>query len=122
MSEPQVSPAWASTFVGEVLCGPCQDATVRASTKVASYMSVPEPGSGPTVIALLSEEAVRLPIGVVLATARLPEAGSTVTIGNGSIATDEKSWRPARWWDPRPARLLGRLDCPWPQADRSPRR
>ena len=102
MSESQVSPAWASTFVGEALWGPPQDATVRASTKVASYMSVPEAGDGPTMIALLSEEAVRLPIGIVLATTRLPEAGSTVTIGNGSLTTDETSWRPVRWWDPRP--------------------
>jgi hypothetical protein len=53
-------------------------------------------------MALLSEEAVRLPIGVVLANAELPEAGSTVVIGNGSIASGEHTWRPARWWDPRP--------------------
>ncbi|MGA3352968.1 MAG: DUF2877 domain-containing protein [Acidimicrobiales bacterium] len=102
MPEPQVSPAWASTYVGDLLCGRCQDATVHASTTVASYLSVPEPGAGPAVIALLSEEAVRLPIGIVLSASRLPEAGSTVTLGNGSIATEQGTWRPMRWWDPRP--------------------
>ncbi len=102
MSQPQASPAWASTAVGDLLCGPCQDATVRASTKLASYLSVPRPGTGTDTMALLSEEAVRLPIGVVLANAELPEAGSTVVIGNGSIASGEHTWRPARWWDPRP--------------------
>ena len=44
MSQTQASPAWASTAIGDLLCGRCQDATVRASTKVASYLSVPSPG------------------------------------------------------------------------------
>jgi len=43
MSQSQVSPAWASTAVGELLCGQSQDAVVLASTKVAAYLSVPEP-------------------------------------------------------------------------------
>ena len=102
MSQTQASPAWASTAIGDLLCGRCQDATVRASTKVASYLSVPSPGASSGVIALLSEEAVRLPIGVVLANGELPEAGSTVRIGNGSLVAEGHTWRPVRWWDPRP--------------------
>ncbi len=102
MSQTQASPAWASTAIGDLLCGRCQDATVRASTKVASYLSVPSPGASSGVIALLSEEAVRLPIGVVLANGELPEAGSTVRIGDGSLVAEGHTWRPVRWWDPRP--------------------
>ena len=64
MSHQQVSPAWASTAVGDLLCGRRQEAIVLASTPVASYLSVPEPGSGPAVVALLTKDAVRLPIGI----------------------------------------------------------
>jgi hypothetical protein len=109
MSEPVVSLAWASTAVGDLLCGRLRDATVRASTKVASYLTVPDPGSDPGVVALLSQAAVRLPIGIVLATDNLPEAGSTVRIGNGSVTTEQGTWRPARWWDPRPHLSVGAL-------------
>lgn len=102
MSHQQVSPAWASTAVGELLCGHRQEAIVLASTPVASYFSVPEPGSSTAVVALLAEGAVRLPIGVAVRNGTLPLAGSSVGIGDGSIATREHTWRPVRWWDPRP--------------------
>jgi hypothetical protein len=102
MPQPQPSPAWASTAVGELLCGRSQDAIVLASTRVASYLGVPEPGSSTPVIALLARDAVRLPIGVSVATGKLPGAGSTVRIGDGSIAAGDHTWRPVRWWDPRP--------------------
>ena len=102
MSQAQASPAWASTAVGELLCGRVQDATVFASTGVASYLSVPEPRSSSPVIALLTQQAVRLPIGVTVAAGKLPQAGDTVRIGDGSIVAPYRTWRPARWWDPRP--------------------
>ena len=102
MSQRRPSPAWASTAVGELLCGRSQDAIVLASTRVASYLSVPEPGSSTPVIALLAQDAVRLPIGVSVATGKLPGAGRTVRIGDGSIVADDQVWRPVRWWDPRP--------------------
>jgi hypothetical protein len=102
MSQPQVLPAWASTAVGELVCGRGQDTTVLASTRMAAYLSVPEPGSSTPVIALLNQGAVRLPIGVTVAAEELPEAGSTVRIGDGSIVAHDHTWRPVRWWDPRP--------------------
>ncbi|MGO9334917.1 MAG: DUF2877 domain-containing protein [Acidimicrobiales bacterium] len=102
MSQPQPSPAWASTAVGELLCGRSQDTIVLASTRVASYLSVPEPGSSTPVIALLTQDAVRLPIGVSVATGKLPGTGSTVRIGDGSIVAGDQVWRPVRWWEPRP--------------------
>jgi hypothetical protein len=109
MPLPQVSPAWASTAVGALLSGRGQLATVLASTEVASYLSVPEPGSSTPVVALLANGAVRLPIGVCVATGELPEAGSTVAIGDGVIATRHHIWQPARWWDPRPHLRAGGL-------------
>jgi hypothetical protein len=108
MSQTQLLPAWASTAVGELLRGRGQDATVLGSTRVASYLSVPEPGSSTPVIALLSEQAVRLPIAVTVA-GTLPEAGSTVRIGDGLIVAHDHAWRPVRWWDPRPHLVAGDL-------------
>ena len=67
---------------------------------VASYLSVPEPGSSTGVVALLIEGAVRLPIGVTVAKGTLPAAGSSVQIGDGFIVTHDHTWRPVRWWDP----------------------
>ena len=109
MPLPQVSPAWASTAVSELVCGRHQEATVLACTAVASYLSVPEPGSCTPVVAILAKGAVRLPIGVSILTGELPEAGSTVAIGDGAIATRHHIWRPARWWDPRPHLVAGGL-------------
>ena len=102
MSQTQASPAWASTAVGELLCGRVQDATVFASTSVASYLSVPEPRSSTPVVALLTEQAVRLPIGVIATAEKFPQAGDTVRIGDGSIVARYRTWRAVRWWDPRP--------------------
>ena len=102
MSLPQVSPAWASTAVGELLCGRRQEATVLAATRLASYLSVPDHGTSTPVVAILARGAVRLPIGVCVEVGALPQVGSTVAIGDGCIASLAHIWHPARWWDPRP--------------------
>ena len=70
-----------------------------ASTSVASYLSVPEPRFKTAVVALLTGQAVRLPIGVTVAAEMLPQAGSTVRIGDGSIVARDRTWRAVRWWD-----------------------
>ena len=95
--------AWASTAVARLLDGRVQDATVLASTRSASYVSVPDASFGTPVLALLAPGAVRLPIGVVLDTAELPEEGAGVRVGGGSIRTQGRTWRAARWWNPRPS-------------------
>jgi hypothetical protein len=102
MRQRRVSAAWASTALDGVLQGRDREATVWASSELASYLELPGDGGSPAVVALLSKKAVRLPIGVVLETDRLPERGSCVTIGNGLIASRDGAWRPVRWWDPRP--------------------
>jgi len=103
MTGARTSPAWASTAVARLLDGPPQDAEVLASMRAAAYVSVPDVSSGMPLLALLTPGAIRLPIGVVLDTAELPEAGTTVRVGGGSIRTRERAWRPARWWNPRPS-------------------
>ena len=32
----------------------------------------------------------------------MPSAGSNVRIGDGCVVTSDQTWRPVRWWDPRP--------------------
>lgn len=117
-------PAWASTAVSDLLAGPPLDAFVLASTGVAAYLAAPERGPAAVVLALLSQRAVRLPLGVCVSAEQLPDAGATVRIGDGLVAAAGYAWRPVRWWDPRPRlpaadllrygpRLLGAvLDAP----------
>jgi hypothetical protein len=97
-----VAPAWASTAVSELLSGPPQDLPVLASTGIAAYLVAPAPGAPVVVLALLSGQAVRLPLGVCVAGGRLPDAGTTVRVGNSLVAAAGRAWRAVRWWDPRP--------------------
>lgn len=97
-----VAPAWASTAVSGLLNGPPQDLSVLASTGAAAYLAAPAPGAPVVVLALLSERAVRLPLGVCVGAGPLPLPGTTVRAGDGMVAAAGRAWRPARWWDPRP--------------------
>jgi hypothetical protein len=97
-----VAPAWASTAVSALLSGPSLDLTVLASTGAAAYVAAPAPGAPVVVLALLSERAVRLPLGVRVAGDRLPGAGTVVRVGSGLAVAAGRAWRPVRWWDPRP--------------------
>ena len=101
MPQPQSSPAWASTGVGQLLAGSPRTGTVFAAMEVAAYVTVREPDSSEQLIALLSPSAVRLPLGVCV-TGRLPTKGTDVRIGDGLVAVPGHTWRPVRWWDPRP--------------------
>ena len=105
--QPLVASAWASTAVGELLSGPPRDLTVLASTGAAAYVAALDHGAPKVVLALLTDQAVRLPLGIRIAAGRLPGPETTVRVGNGLVATASFAWRPVRWWDPRP-----RLDAP----------
>lgn len=94
-------PAWASTAVGSVLTGPWRKAHVLASTGVACYLAAPVRGQAPDLIALIRPEAVRLPIGICVRS-ELPDDRDEIRLGQGMVATATRSWRPVRWWDPRP--------------------
>jgi Protein of unknown function (DUF2877) len=106
-AQPPVAPAWASTAVTGLLSGPPRDLPVLASTGAAAYLADPGPGPPAVVLALLAEGAVRLPLGICVAAGPLPEAGTTARAGGGTVTAAGRTWRPARWWDPRP-----RLDAP----------
>lgn len=95
-------PAWASTSVAHLFAGPVQAGTVLAASEVASYVTVPRTRTSQALFALLAPDAVRLPIGVCVAGDALPARGATLQVGAGVVATPDRTWRPVRWWDPRP--------------------
>ncbi len=108
MPKPPASPAWASTAVGGLLAGPWRDGYVLASTDIAAYLSVPAPGATADLIALLTPDAIRLPLGVCV-TAGLPDVGAAIRVGHGLLCVPGHTWRPVRWWDPRPRLPVGGL-------------
>ena len=68
-------PAAASTGVAELLRGPVRPASVLLSVPAAVYLSVPTP-QGVEVVGVLTADAARLPLGLVLSRARQrPAAG-----------------------------------------------
>jgi hypothetical protein len=101
-TQPPVTPAWASTAVSGLLSGPPLDLPVLASTGAAAYLAAPGHGPPTVVLALLAEGAVRLPLGVCVAAGPLPRAGTTAQAGGGTVTAAGRTWRPVRWWDPRP--------------------
>jgi uncharacterized protein DUF2877 len=98
----QPTPAWASTSVGRLIAGDVRTGTVFAAGPAASYVALPDDDGPDLLLALLVPGAVRLPIGVCLTEGPLPARGAAVRVGNGRIATPDRTWRPVRWWDPRP--------------------
>lgn len=95
-------PAWASTSVAHLFAGPIQAGTVLAASEVASYVTLPNASTSRTLFALLAPAAVRLPIGVCVTEDALPARGEAVQIGAGVVATPDRTFRPVRWWNPRP--------------------
>lgn len=102
MPQAQLSPAWASTALGDTLLGDWRDATVFAASNVAAYISVPVEDGPAQLIALLRPAAIRLPMGVCVAAEELPVAGTDVRVGHGMISVPDRTWQAVRWWDPRP--------------------
>src|SRR4051812_30311266 len=107
MPQRRESPAWASTAVRGVLGGSWWDAAVVSASDVAAYLTVAT-GGGTDLIALLGPSAVRLPFGIRV-DGELPDAGSRVRVGHGTVDVDGRVWRPVRWWDPRPRVRAGDL-------------
>jgi hypothetical protein len=104
MAQPRLSPAWASTAVGNVVAGPWREGYVLASTDIAAYLALPAaaaPAEPPDLIALLTPVAIRLPLGIRVA-GELPQARAAIRVGHGVVEVPGRIWRPVRWWDPRP--------------------
>ncbi|SDP59619.1 Protein of unknown function [Klenkia soli] len=104
-------PAAASTGIAELLRGPARRASVLLSVPAAVYLSVPT-AQGVEVVGVLTADAARLPLGLVLsrrANGRplvSAPSGAPATVGGGRVVVGDLTVSAAAWWDPRP-RLPG---------------
>jgi hypothetical protein len=98
-------PAAASTGVAALLRGPVRPARVLASTPTGVYLHVPGERDG-DVVGVLTNDAVRLPLGCVLfrPSSGRPLVSSTATaeVGGGRVVVGDLAVSAAAWWDPRP--------------------
>ncbi len=116
-------PAAASTGVAELLRGPARPASVLLSVPAAVYLSVPTP-QGVEVVGVLTADAARLPLGLVLSRrangrplASSP-SGAPATVGGGRVVVGDLTVSAAAWWDPRP-RLPGAQPALLPEGVRT---
>ncbi|MER7614326.1 DUF2877 domain-containing protein [Nonomuraea wenchangensis] len=98
----------ASTAVRPLLEAPRRPARVLAAFPAGVYLEV-RTELEPTVIAVITGEAVRLPNSVLLA-GGLPrvEMGEEAWVGDRGVDLGPLSLRVRRWWDPAPP--LGQVD------------
>ncbi|MBN1092557.1 DUF2877 domain-containing protein [Blastococcus sp. TML/M2B] len=98
-------PAAASTGVTALLRGPVRRARIVASTPTGVYLHVPGERDG-DVVAVLTSDAARLPLGCVLfrpSTGRpLVSPTAAAEVGGGRIVVGDLAVSAAAWWDPRP--------------------
>jgi Protein of unknown function (DUF2877) len=113
-----------STVVGELLRGTRRPARVVVALPAAVYLEVHgerevhgDREAAGRWVAVLTREAVRVPIGLVTALRREEHpfrdvaVGSTAVIGDGGLRLrGELGFRPVRYWDPSVPRLLRGLD------------
>ncbi|MEV1240824.1 DUF2877 domain-containing protein [Nonomuraea sp. NPDC049750] len=98
----------ASAAVRPVLEAPRSPARVLAVFPAGVYLEV-RTELEPSVLAVITGAATRLPNSVLLA-AELPRVtvGDEAAVGDGAIELGRLSVRARRWWDPAPP--LGRVD------------
>ena len=94
-------PAWSSLALREALLGAPGHGRVRWETRSACYAEVRSRGRD-QLVALLAPGAVRVPMGIVIDVRELPDVGTDVHLGAGVIGFGDRTWRPTRWWNPRP--------------------
>ncbi len=102
-----VVPAAASTGVAELLRGPARRARVLLNVPAAVYLAVQTP-QGIDVVGVLTSDAARLPLGLVLSRpangrplVSVP-SGAPATVGNGRLSVGDLTVCAAAWWEPRP--------------------
>lgn len=106
-------PGTASVAVRALLEGPRRPARVLAAFPSAVYVEM-RTAAEPRVVAVVTAEAVRLPVAVVLAvpTHLAPlgpvRAGDVATVGDGVVQAGALHVHTARWWDPTPR--VGRVE------------
>lgn len=94
-------PASLSTALEGLVSGPAQHGVVLTSTRFASYL-VLDAAADPAVVALVGPGAVRLPIAAALQSLPQLAPQTPARVGRGEISAGGHTWRPVRWWDPRP--------------------
>ena len=110
---PWAQTAVASTTIADLLAAAPQEAQLLGASRFALYLGLDASRGGVTVIAVLAPDAVRLPLGLVIA-GRLPDhiPSKTASVGGGEVSVGPLAIRATRWFDPRP-----RLEEPF-QVDR----
>src|SRR5664279_4636889 len=113
----------ASSVLHPILRAPQRPAEVIAVLASAVYLRLEpdlrtEPDDqelAPTLVALLARDAVRVPIGMVVALPRQAapfaglQPGAPAVIGAGSLRVGGERYQPLRYWDPRVPRLRSGL-------------
>jgi hypothetical protein len=110
--------AVASTVLHDLLRSPRRPLVVVASLPSAVYLQVGGGGDGercPSIIGLLARDAVRVPIGMLVALPRQAapfadlQPGHVGVIGDGVLLAGGREYRPLRYWDPRVPQLRSGL-------------
>ncbi|MDH2424200.1 DUF2877 domain-containing protein [Sphaerisporangium sp. TRM90804] len=98
----------ASTAIRAALESPRRPARVLAAFPLGVYLEI-RTETEPSVVAIVTGEATRLPNAVVVGEPLPPvSAGDEAMVGDGRIDVGRFTVRVRRWWDPSP--VLGRLD------------
>ena len=118
--------AVASTALHDLLRAHRRPLQVLASLPSAVYLQVggrcpagqTARAGSPAIVALLARDAVRVPIGMLVALPRMAapfaglQAGQTGAIGDGALSVGGQDYRPLRYWDPRVPQLRAGLATP----------
>jgi hypothetical protein len=107
VTSPAPVPGWCSTAIRDLVAGPVRDGYVAAGGELAAYLTFD--GDSPAVMALVGPGAVRLPIAMQVPHLRELRTGRPALIGGDRVAVGATTWRPARWWNPRPHLDASRL-------------
>jgi hypothetical protein len=107
-----VEPVATSTAVRDLVAGPRQRGQLIAALPHALYVRV-----GREVVAVVSADAVRLPLAMVLAspaatTGLASVRGPVAHVGVGELSVGSRTFRTARWWEPARPRVGQLGDCP----------
>ncbi|MGH3319110.1 MAG: DUF2877 domain-containing protein [Streptosporangiaceae bacterium] len=96
----------ASTAVRPLVEGPRRPGRVLAAFPSATYVEVAGVAE-PRVLAVVTSDAVRLPVAIVLGTRSHHHPpggvamGELVTVGGGLVQAGDARFLASRWWDPR---------------------
>lgn len=111
--------AATSTVLLPVISGAPVGGRLLGASQKGIYLGLDNTGKPdeiPCALAILPASSVRLPLAMVTAEP-LPVIApdDPIAVGEGAVKVGRHVWYPARWFDPRPARL--RVPEPWALAE-----